>query len=161
MFSLKKVTTEWSESVSLWVTFIESYKVKLHRNIKQKDVLLQVKFIASCKVKLHEKIKQKNVFLLKISVWNEFKLIPCFCCYSCLMVNCLSWVSGPTWPTSSQCARCPHCMRVFVNNTNLKIHIRDVHSIDKGPFICNKCGKIVKNRGSLRVHTYRFHTPKT
>ncbi|XP_021914819.1 broad-complex core protein isoforms 1/2/3/4/5-like isoform X11 [Zootermopsis nevadensis] len=64
---------------------------------------------------------------------------------------------GSSWPTSNHNARCPYCMRVFVNNTNLKIHIRDVHSVDKGPFICNKCGKIVKNRGSLRVHLYRLH----
>jgi hypothetical protein len=78
--------------------------------------------------------------------------------YSCLMTDWLSWFSGSTAPTSGHSARCPYCMRVFVNNTNLKIHIRDVHSVDKGPFMCNECGKIVKNRGSLRVHTYRIHT---
>ncbi|XP_069692412.1 modifier of mdg4-like isoform X10 [Periplaneta americana] len=71
-----------------------------------------------------------------------------------------SWI-GTTGPSQNPSSRCPHCMRVFVNNTNLKIHIRDVHSIDKGPFICTECGKQVKNRGSLRVHTYRFHTLKT
>jgi hypothetical protein len=109
--------------------------------------------------KLHGNIKQGNFFLPKTLAWNGLKFIAYFCC-SCLMTDCLCWVSGSTWPTSSHSARCPYCMRVFVNNTNLKIHIRDVHSVDKGPFICNKCGKLVKNRGSLRVHTYRFHTPK-
>ena len=48
-----------------------------------------------------------------------------------------------------------------MNNANVKIHIRDVHSINKGPFSCNICGKVVKNQGSLRVHTYRFHTAKS
>ena len=72
-------------------------------------------------------------------------------------------VSGATWSSSSfnQNATCSFCLRTFVNNANLKIHIRDVHSVNKGPFVCNICGKVVKNRGSLRVHTYRFHTAKS
>lgn len=104
----------------------------------------------------HSKLKYKTKnSQLKILGENELKLI-----LSCLFMfkeSLMFSFSGSSWPTSNHNARCPYCMRVFVNNTNLKIHIRDVHSVDKGPFICNKCGKIVKNRGSLRVHLYRLH----
>ncbi|XP_069692458.1 modifier of mdg4-like isoform X15 [Periplaneta americana] len=55
--------------------------------------------------------------------------------------------------------RCPYCIRMFANKSNLKIHIRDAHSADKGPFSCSQCGKQVKNRSCLRVHMYRSHTP--
>jgi hypothetical protein len=105
------------------------------------------------------KCKTWEFFSAKNTHMGWLKFVPCFR-FSCLMTDCLCWVSGSTWPTSSHSARCPFCMRAFVNSTNLKIHIRDVHSVDRGPYICNKCGKLVKNRGSLRVHTYRFHTPK-
>jgi DNA-directed RNA polymerase subunit RPC12/RpoP len=54
---------------------------------------------------------------------------------------------------------CPYCIRIFVNKSNLRVHIRDVHSADKGPFSCVRCGKQVKNRNCLRVHMYRRHTP--
>lgn len=53
---------------------------------------------------------------------------------------------------------CPYCIRMSVNKSNLRIHIWDVHSADKGPFSCVHCGKQVKNRSCLRVHMYRRHS---
>jgi hypothetical protein len=57
--------------------------------------------------------------------------------------------------------KCPLCPRVFVNKFNLKVHIRDVHSVDQGPFSCSQCGKQVKNRSCLRVHVYQQHRKKS
>ncbi|PSN54215.1 Zinc finger protein 32 [Blattella germanica] len=75
---------------------------------------------------------------------------------------CCVLIAGSGWsvPGSAQNATCPFCTRSFVNNANLKIHVRDVHSVNKGPFVCGICGKVVKNKGSLRVHVYRFHSMK-
>ncbi|KAJ9594260.1 hypothetical protein L9F63_014316, partial [Diploptera punctata] len=61
----------------------------------------------------------------------------------------------------STCMKCPLCSRVFVNKFNLKVHIRDVHSLDRGPFSCVQCGKQVKNRSCLRVHIYQQHRKKS
>ncbi|PSN54214.1 hypothetical protein C0J52_03563 [Blattella germanica] len=66
--------------------------------------------------------------------------------------------SGGYWSHhGSANIKCPYCFRMFVYKSNLKIHIRDVHSADAGPLLCNKCGKQVKNRSCLRVHMYRNH----
>jgi Putative transcriptional repressor regulating G2/M transition len=59
------------------------------------------------------------------------------------------------------CLKCPACPRVFVNKFNLKVHIRDVHSADRGPFSCSQCGKQVKNQSCLRVHIYQQHRKKS
>lgn len=56
--------------------------------------------------------------------------------------------------------KCPLCSRDFVNKSNLNIHIRDVHSDERGPFACPQCGKQVKNRSCLRVHMYQQHRKK-
>ncbi|PSN45847.1 hypothetical protein C0J52_05496 [Blattella germanica] len=56
--------------------------------------------------------------------------------------------------------KCPVCSRDFVNRSNLNIHIRDVHSEERGPFSCPWCGKQVKNRSCLRVHMYQQHRKK-
>ncbi|XP_021914812.1 broad-complex core protein isoforms 1/2/3/4/5-like isoform X5 [Zootermopsis nevadensis] len=52
---------------------------------------------------------------------------------------------------------CPLCSRGFRNKFNLKVHMRDVHGDDQGPFFCPHCGKQVKNKSCLRVHQYRHH----
>ncbi|KAJ9594259.1 hypothetical protein L9F63_014315, partial [Diploptera punctata] len=64
------------------------------------------------------------------------------------------------WPhqgSGSGDIKCPYCIRMFVYKSNLRIHIRDFHSADVGPFSCTHCGKQVKNRSCLRVHIYRNH----
>ncbi|XP_069692404.1 modifier of mdg4-like isoform X9 [Periplaneta americana] len=65
---------------------------------------------------------------------------------------------GQGWPSSAiQIMECPLCTRSFRNKFNLKVHMRDVHGDDQGPFSCPQCGKQVKNRSCLRVHLYRRH----
>jgi len=68
--------------------------------------------------------------------------------------NC-AWIA-----TAHLNVRCPHCSRNFVNKSNLNIHIRDVHSNERGPFACLQCGRQVKNKSCLRVHMYQQHTRK-
>jgi hypothetical protein len=81
-----------------------------------------------------------------------------------LLADCLIstfWVPGCIFShhgSSVPSVKCPYCTRIFVNKSNLRIHIRDVHSTDRGPFSCVQCGKQVKNRSCLRVHMYRSHT---
>ncbi|XP_023725657.1 modifier of mdg4 isoform X7 [Cryptotermes secundus] len=62
--------------------------------------------------------------------------------------------------TAHLSVKCPLCSRDFVNKSNLNIHIRDVHSDERGPFACPQCGKQVKNRSCLRVHMYQQHRKK-
>ncbi|XP_069686649.1 modifier of mdg4-like isoform X6 [Periplaneta americana] len=68
--------------------------------------------------------------------------------------NC-AWIA-----TAHLNIKCPLCSRDFVNKSNLNIHIRDVHSDERGPFSCPQCGKQVKNRSCLRVHMYQQHRKK-
>ncbi|XP_023709917.1 broad-complex core protein isoforms 1/2/3/4/5 isoform X8 [Cryptotermes secundus] len=65
---------------------------------------------------------------------------------------------GQGWlPSAVYIMECPLCSRGFRNKFNLKVHMRDVHGDDQGPFSCPECGKQVKNRSCLRVHLYRRH----
>ena len=73
------------------------------------------------------------------------KLISCF-------FDCTGWL-----PSAVYVMECPLCYRGFKNKFNLKVHMRDVHGDDPGPFLCPRCGKQVKNRSCLRVHLYRRH----
>ncbi|XP_067003531.2 protein bric-a-brac 1 isoform X3 [Anabrus simplex] len=64
------------------------------------------------------------------------------------------------WMPSPPQLLCPLCDREFVNKFNLKVHIRDKHSSDRGPYSCPLCGKQVKNQSCLRVHLYQQHRKK-
>ena len=75
--------------------------------------------------------------------WHS--LISCFS-------DCTGWLSSAVY-----IMECPLCSRGFKNKFNLKVHMRDVHGDDQGPFLCPRCGKQVKNRSCLRVHLYRRH----
>ncbi|PNF31286.1 hypothetical protein B7P43_G12664 [Cryptotermes secundus] len=80
-------------------------------------------------------------------------------------LDCSGSVQGPVegscehgWlPSAVYIMECPLCSRGFRNKFNLKVHMRDVHGDDQGPFSCPECGKQVKNRSCLRVHLYRRH----
>lgn len=70
-------------------------------------------------------------------------------------------LEGCAWiATTHLNVKCPLCSRDFVNKSNLNIHIRDVHSDERGPFECPQCGKQVKNKSCLRVHMYQQHRKK-
>lgn len=71
------------------------------------------------------------------------------------LISFLSDCTG--WLSSAVYMECPLCYRGFKNKFNLKVHMRDVHGDDQGPFLCPLCGKQVKNRSCLRVHLYRRH----
>lgn len=71
---------------------------------------------------------------------------------SCFFFYCTGWLSSPVY-----IMECPLCYRGFKNKFNLKVHMRDVHGGEQGPFLCPRCGKQVKNRSCLRVHLYRRH----
>lgn len=72
-------------------------------------------------------------------------LTSCFCI-------CAGWLYSAVY-----IMECPLCSRGFRNKFNLKVHMRDVHGDDQGPFFCPHCAKQVKNKSCLRVHQYRHH----
>jgi hypothetical protein len=39
-------------------------------------------------------------------------------------------------------------------------HIRNIHGDQQGPFPCELCGKLYKNKKSLGVHMYDMHKNK-
>lgn len=52
---------------------------------------------------------------------------------------------------------CPVCSRPFATKFNLRIHMRDKHSVSHDLFVCPHCGKVMKNKSCLRVHMYQKH----
>ena len=48
---------------------------------------------------------------------------------------------------------CQHCSKEFNKNSNLNVHIRDLHGTYKSSEItCTTCEKEFKNPGSLKAH---------
>jgi hypothetical protein len=74
-------------------------------------------------------------------------------CFLCLTVVALG--------TSGRAQlQCPVCPRTFVSKANLLVHAKNEHGDDRGPFSCSICGRIAKNKNSLRVHIYLYHRKK-
>lgn len=53
-----------------------------------------------------------------------------------------------------QCSRCP---KRFATQSNLRRHYLNLHGPDRGPFLCPFCGKVTKNKISLKSHIYAYH----
>ncbi|KAK3921214.1 Protein tramtrack, beta isoform [Frankliniella fusca] len=53
-----------------------------------------------------------------------------------------------------QCSRCP---KRFATLSNLRRHYLNLHGPDRGPFLCPFCGKLTKNKISLKSHIYAYH----
>ncbi|XP_046995627.1 protein bric-a-brac 1-like isoform X2 [Schistocerca americana] len=51
---------------------------------------------------------------------------------------------------------CPWCDRTFTSKGNMKVHIRDLHK-QQERLRCELCGAGSRNKGSLRIHMYRYH----
>ncbi|XP_033611332.1 modifier of mdg4 isoform X10 [Cryptotermes secundus] len=52
---------------------------------------------------------------------------------------------------------CPKCTKHFSRRDNLQTHIANIHGDARGPFTCPQCGKLTKNKMSLRSHMYEYH----
>jgi hypothetical protein len=72
-------------------------------------------------------------------------------CFLCLTVVMALGTSGRA------ALQCPVCPRTFVSKANLLVHAKNEHGDDRGPFSCSICGRIAKNKNSLRVHVYLYH----
>jgi hypothetical protein len=72
-------------------------------------------------------------------------------CFLCLTVVVALGTSGRA------ALQCPVCPRTFVSKANLLVHAKNEHGDDRGPFSCSICGRIAKNKNSLRVHVYLYH----
>jgi ribosomal protein L37AE/L43A len=53
-----------------------------------------------------------------------------------------------------QCSKCP---KQFASQSNLRRHFVNLHGQDRGPFFCPFCGKVTKNKISLKSHIYAYH----
>ncbi|XP_034232156.1 longitudinals lacking protein, isoforms H/M/V-like isoform X3 [Thrips palmi] len=69
------------------------------------------------------------------------------------------WMIPPAFTRPKQIKQvwCPVCSRPFATKFNLRIHMRDKHSVSHDLFVCPHCGKVMKNKSCLRVHMYQKH----
>ena len=82
------------------------------------------------------------------------------------MYRCLCIVSGqggyikktaPSFHGGMLRYGCPKCTKHFSRRDNLQTHIANIHGDARGPFACPHCGKLTKNKMSLRSHMYEYH----
>ncbi|XP_033607869.1 protein abrupt isoform X12 [Cryptotermes secundus] len=52
---------------------------------------------------------------------------------------------------------CPVCYKTFTRNHDMKVHARNLHGEDRGPFQCIFCAQWSKNSESMRKHIANHH----
>jgi len=52
---------------------------------------------------------------------------------------------------------CPVCYKTFRRNHIMKVHARNLHGEDRGPFQCVFCAQWSKNAESMRKHIANHH----
>lgn len=58
----------------------------------------------------------------------------------------------------SQFGKCPHCSKVYSNQSALKYHVRLVHSDMLNMFCCHLCPESFEYRESYKVHMWETHS---
>lgn len=53
--------------------------------------------------------------------------------------------------------QCKLCGNEYAVKNAVVRHIRNIHGGDVGPFACQSCKKICKNKDALRTHIYNYH----
>jgi hypothetical protein len=53
---------------------------------------------------------------------------------------------------------CPVCYKTFTRNRDMKVHARNLHGEDRGPFQCLFCAQWSKNAESMRKHIANYHS---
>ncbi|XP_069692387.1 modifier of mdg4-like isoform X7 [Periplaneta americana] len=53
---------------------------------------------------------------------------------------------------------CPVCYKTFSRNHDMKVHARNLHGEDRGPFQCVFCAQWSKNAESMRKHISNHHS---
>lgn len=54
-------------------------------------------------------------------------------------------------------SQCIVCKKRYSSTSNLKSHMRNMHSVEPEVLPCNICGKIFKSKKYLNMHKYRMH----
>lgn len=52
---------------------------------------------------------------------------------------------------------CTVCHKEFYHLDSLKKHVANLHGEARGPFVCSRCGRTMKNKNSLYAHMYNYH----
>lgn len=58
---------------------------------------------------------------------------------------------------SSQCGNCPHCGKVYSNQSALKYHVRLVHSDLTNMYCCHLCPEAFSYREGYKKHMVEVH----
>lgn len=53
--------------------------------------------------------------------------------------------------------KCPECGKIYSNNSNLKQHIVNLHSVPSELFSCPVCQKTFKTRQYMQIHLLSIH----
>lgn len=53
--------------------------------------------------------------------------------------------------------KCPECGKIYSNNSNLKQHIVNVHTVQTQYISCHVCGKQFKTKQYLQIHLLSMH----
>ena len=59
---------------------------------------------------------------------------------------------------SSQCGNCPHCGKVYSNQSALKYHVRLVHSDLLNMYCCHLCPEAFEYREAYKRHMVETHS---
>lgn len=59
---------------------------------------------------------------------------------------------------SSQCGKCPHCGKVYSNQSALKYHVRLVHSDLTNMYCCHLCPEAFDFREGYKKHMVEIHS---
>lgn len=59
---------------------------------------------------------------------------------------------------SSQCGNCPHCGKVYSNQSALKYHVRLVHSDLTNMYCCHLCPEAFDYREGYKKHMVEVHS---
>lgn len=59
---------------------------------------------------------------------------------------------------SSQCGNCPHCGKIYSNQSALKYHVRLVHSDLLNLYCCHLCPEVFDYREGYKKHMVEVHS---
>lgn len=61
---------------------------------------------------------------------------------------------------SSQCGNCPHCGKIYSNQSALKYHVRLVHSDLLNLYCCHLCPEVFDYREGYKKHMVEVHSSR-